>query len=334
MKAFKTTVTSAIALCLMMSSSMATAEITARMGTSLPDSHPQTLGAQYFSKLVNEKSDGEITIQVFSNGILGNDVNMTSMLQSGTLQFTVPSTATLASLNSDFSIISLPFQFSNEAQADEVLDGDVGKSLLDSLNNKGLSALAFWENGFRHITNSRRPINSLDDLKGLKIRTMQNDLYIGLFNGLNANAVPMPVTELFTALETHTVDGQENPYTVINTARFFEVQKYLSRTAHAYDALVLLASKPFMDSLNETQRQIIHEAAQEATTYQRAESRRLNNELLAELEKKMEINEVSEDERDRMGSSLQPLIERYQNELDSGLVEDFKQALATAKNRN
>lgn len=334
MKAFKTTVTSAIALCLMMSSSMATAEITARMGTSLPDSHPQTLGAQYFSNLVNEKSDGEITIQVFSNGILGNDVNMTSMLQSGTLQFTVPSTATLASLNPDFSIISLPFQFSNEAQADEVLDGDVGKSLLDSLNNKGLSALAFWENGFRHITNSRRPINSLDDLKGLKIRTMQNDLYIGLFNGLNANAVPMPVTELFTALETHTVDGQENPYTVINTARFFEVQKYLSRTAHAYDALVLLASKPFMDSLNETQRQIIHEAAQEATTYQRAESRRLNNELLAELEKKMEINEVSEDERDRMGSSLQPLIERYQNELDSGLVEDFKQALATAKNRN
>lgn len=313
---------------------MATAEITARMGTSLPDSHPQTLGAQYFSNLVNEKSDGEITIQVFSNGILGNDVNMTSMLQSGTLQFTVPSTATLASLNPDFSIISLPFQFSNEAQADEVLDGDVGKSLLDSLNNKGLSALAFWENGFRHITNSRRPINSLDDLKGLKIRTMQNDLYIGLFNGLNANAVPMPVTELFTALETHTVDGQENPYTVINTARFFEVQKYLSRTAHAYDALVLLASKPFMDSLNETQRQIIHEAAQEATTYQRAESRRLNNELLAELEKKMEINEVSEDERDRMGSSLQPLIERYQNELDSGLVEDFKQALATAKNRN
>lgn len=154
------------------------ADISARLGTSLPDSHPQTLGAQRFSTLVEEKTNGAIEVQVFSNGILGNDVNMTSMVQAGTLDFTIPSTATLSSLNPDFSIISLPFQFDDEEHADAVLDSSVGEALLASLEEKGITGLGFWENGFRHITNSKRPIETLEDLDGLKIRTMQNALYI------------------------------------------------------------------------------------------------------------------------------------------------------------
>ncbi|WP_051510974.1 TRAP transporter substrate-binding protein [Cobetia crustatorum] len=307
------------------------AEITARMGTSLPDAHPQTLGAKKFAQLIEEKSDGEITVKVFSNGILGNDVNMTSMLQSGTLDFTVPSTATLSSLNPDFNIVSLPFQFDDSAHADAVLDGEAGRALLASLDDKQLVALEYWENGFRHMTNSRRPIGTLEDIEGLKIRTMQNALYIDLFNGLGANAVPMSVNELFTAMETRTVDGQENPYTVIDAKRFFEVQKYLSRTAHAYDALVLVASAGFMQSLDEAQRQLVREAAREATLYQREQSRALNEELLSTLEKKMAVNVVADSERQRMREALAPVIEQHTQALDPDVVTLFQAALADAR---
>ena len=309
----------------------AVAGVTARMGTSLPEEHPQTLGARKFAELVEEKTNGEIEVKVFSGGVLGNDVNMTSMLQAGTLSFTVPSTATLASLNKNFSIISLPFQFDDEAHADAVLDGEVGRSLLDSLDEKGLEGLEFWENGFRHLTNSRRPVETLEDFNGLKIRVMQNDLYIDLFNSLGSNAIPMPVNELFTALETRTVDGQENPYTVISSKRFFEVQPYLSQTAHAYDALVLLASKKFMAQLDAEQQEAVRQAAREATLYQRQISRDLNGKLLSELSDQMTVNAVSEAERMRMRAALGDLIARYQASLDADLVARFGAALEASR---
>lgn len=309
------------------------ADISARLGTSLPDSHPQTLGAQRFATLVEEKTNGAIDVQVFSNGILGNDVNMTSMVQAGTLDFTIPSTATLSSLNPDFSIISLPFQFDDEAHADAVLDSSVGEALLASLEDKGLTGLGFWENGFRHITNSKRPIETLEDLEGLKIRTMQNALYIDLFNGLNANAVPMPVNELFTALETPTVDGQENPYTVIDTKRFYEVQDYLSQTAHAYDALVLISSSRFLDRLDEQNRAAVQSAAREATLYQRRISRELNQTLIAELNEKMLINEVPMPERQRMQAQLSDMMAQHVSELNAAFVADFENAIDRHRQR-
>ena len=307
------------------------AAVTARMGTSLPDTHPQTLGANKFAELVEEKTGGEVKVQVFSNGILGNDVNMTSMLQAGTLAVTAPSTATLASLNPNFSIVSLPFQFDDSEHADAVLDGPAGRDLLASLDDKGLVGFEFWENGFRHITNSRRPVQTAEDVEGLKIRTMQNELYIDMFNGLGANAVPMPVNELFTALETRTVDGQENPYSVIDTKRFFEVQQYLSQTAHAYDAQVLIGSKSFLDSLSDEQRQAVREAAREATLYQRQASRELNASLLAELSDKMAINEVPLEQRRAMGERLAPVIEAHRKALGEDFVAAFEKALADAR---
>ncbi len=327
MKQLKWFGTAALSVTLLAGSLTAMAGVTARMGTSLPDAHPQTLGARKFAELVDVKTNGEVQVQVFSGGMLGNDVNMTSMLQAGTLDFSVPSTATLASLNNNFSIVSLPFQFDDEAHADAVLDSEVGQRLLHSLDDKGLEGMAFWENGFRHLTNSRRPVESLEDLQGLKVRVMQNNLYIDLFNELNANAVPMPVNELFTALETHTVDGQENPYTVIESKRFFEVQPYLSQTAHAYDALVLLGSGKFMAELTDEQRQAVREAAGEATLYQRQVSRELNGKLLEELGGQMAVNSVPVTERQRMRDSLAVLVERYQASLDPALVTEFQQVL-------
>jgi TRAP-type C4-dicarboxylate transport system substrate-binding protein len=162
---------------------------------------------------------------------------------------------------------------------------------------------------------------------------MQNNLYIDLFNDLQANAIPMPVNELFTALETHTVDGQENPYTVISSKRFFEVQKYLSQTAHAYDALVLLASAGFMAQLSDDQRLAVRDAAREATLYQRQVSRELNGKLLVELGDQMQVNQVPAAERMRMREALLPLVQRYQASLDDDLVASFQQELDSKRAR-
>lgn len=331
MNAFRTLPATVLALGLALASADALAAITARIATSLPDSHPQTLGARKFAELLTEQSNGEIKVQVFGNGVLGNDVNLASMLQAGTLEFNVPSTATLASLNPDFSVISLPFQFDDAAQVDTVLDGPAGRTLLDSLADKGIIGLDYWDNGFRHITNSRRPVETADDIDGLKIRTMQNELYIDMFNGLGANAIPMPVNELFTALETRTVDGQENPFTVIDSKRFYEVQRYLSQTGHAYDAQVLIASKRFIDSLSEAQQQLVRDVSREAALYQRQISRELNNTLLAQLQDQMSINEVPQDERQVMRERLKPVIEEHRAEISEATLNAFDAALAESR---
>jgi tripartite ATP-independent transporter DctP family solute receptor len=212
----------------------------------------------------------------------------------------------------EFGLIGLPFSFATEKEADAVLDGPFGRKLLAKLQDKGLVGLAFWENGFRNVTNNKRPIVRAEDVAGLKIRTMQNTLYIDLFGGLGANPVPMAVSELFTALESRAVDAQENPYTVVHAQKFYDVQKYLSTTGHAYDALVLIVSRKFWDRLSAADQKALQEAAVESTAFERAASRELNAKLRAELVKLgMQINDVSREEKARMREKLQPVIAKH-----------------------
>lgn len=307
-------------------------ELKAKLGTSLPDSHPQTIGARKFAELAERKTDGRVRITVYPAAVLGSDQQMQSALRGGTQEFTVPSTATLANLDKAFGIVGLPFAFRDERQADAVLDGPFGQGLLARLRDKDLVGLAFWENGFRNVTNSRRPITRADDLNGLKVRTMQSALYIDLFNGLGANAVPMPVNELFTALETRAVDAQENPYTVVHAQKFYDVQKYLSTTGHAYDALVLIASRKFWDGLSPADQSALRQAAAEATAFQRQTSRELNQRLRGELIKLgMQINDVPEAERQRMRERLQPVIARHQAAAGEDIANAFQAALGAAR---
>jgi tripartite ATP-independent transporter DctP family solute receptor len=322
---------SLLALALAAAGPLAAQEIKARLGTSLPEAHPQTLGARKFAELAEKKSQGRIRITVYAAGGLGSDQQMQSALRGGTQEFTVPSTATLAGIVKEFGVLGLPFTFSSEAQADAVLDGPFGKSLLAKLPDKGLVGLAFWENGFRNLTNSKRPVAKVEDLAGLKVRTMQNPVYIDLFNGLGANAVPMAVTELFPALESKAVDAQENPFTVIHAQKFYDVQKYLSTTGHAYDALVLIASKKFWDRLTPADQQVLESAAAEATAYERQTSRELNGKLRAELVKLgMQVNDVPEAERQRMREKLQPVIAKHSAAVGEEVTREFLAALAKA----
>lgn len=304
-------------------------EIKARFGTSLPDAHPQTLGARKFAELVGTKSKGRIKITVYSSAQLGSDQQMQAALRGGTQEFTAPSTATLANLIKEFGVFGLPFSFASEKQADAVFDGPFGQSILAKLPTRGLIGLAYWENGFRNFTNSQRPITKAEDMAGLKVRTMQNNMYIDLFNGLGANAVPMPVNELFGALETKAVDAQENPFTVVHAQKFYEVQKYLSTTYHAYDAQVLIASKKFWDKLSVADQTLMQEAAREATLYQRQMSRDLNAKARAALVKEgMQINDVSDTERQRMREKLQSVVAKYQNVVGEETAKEFFATIA------
>ena len=308
-------------------------EIKARFGTSLPDSHPQTLGARKFAEIVEQKSGGRIKVTVYSGAQLGSDQQMQAALRGGTQEFTAPSTATLANLLKEFGVFGLPFAFASEKQADAVFDGPYGQSMLAKLAERDLIGLAFWENGFRNFTNSRRPIVKAEDMAGLKVRTMQNNLYIDMFNGLGANAVPMPVNELYTALETKAVDAQENPFTVVQAQKFYDVQKYLSTTGHAYDAQVLIASKKFWDKLSAADRTLLQDAAREATLYQRQVSRELNAKARADLVKEgMLVNDVSDAERKRMREKLLPVIAKHQAVVGEETAKEFFAAIAKVPN--
>lgn len=336
MKALKTlTLRSALAVAMAAlcfgTTAAAAQEIKARFGTSLPDSHPQTLGARKFAELVEQKSKGRIKISVYSGAQLGSDQQMQAALRGGTQEFTAPSTATLANLVKEFGVFGLPFSFANEKQAYAVFDGPFGQSILAKLAEKDIIGLAYWENGFRHFTNSKRAIVKAEDLGGLKVRTMQNNLYIDLFSGLGANAIPMPVNELFNALETKAVDAQENPYTVVQAQKFYDVQKYLSTTGHAYDAQVLIASKKFWDKLSAADKTLMQNAAREATDFQRQTSREMNAKARAELIKAgMQINDVSDAERQRMREKLQPVIAKHQTAVGEETAKAFFDAIAKA----
>jgi len=207
--------------------------------------HPQGVGAKKFAELIEQKSGGKIKVRVYAGGTLGGEQQVASAMQGGTIEVSMMAPAQLVGNFKDFLVLDFPFAFANEREADAVLDGPLGRKLLEPMPERGLVGLAYMEQGYRSITNSKRPITKLEDIQGLKIRTILNPLYIDMLNALGANAVPMPFPELYTALETGTVDGQENPYSTVEASKFNEVQKYFSNTRHIYNSQLLLVSKKF-----------------------------------------------------------------------------------------
>jgi TRAP-type transport system periplasmic protein len=287
---------------------------------------PYGKGVSRFAELVAAKSQGTLKVQGYSDGRLGAELPSITAAQGGVLEVALVSTAALVGMVKEFAIFDLPFLFSDEREAYAVLDGAVGRQLLDKLGDKGLVGLCYWEVGFRQTTNSKRPITKVEDFAGLKIRTIQNPVFVDVFNTLGANAMPMAFTEVFGALDSKAIDGQETPYNVIHTSRFYEVQKYLSATKHIYGPGVVLVSKKFWDPLAAPEQKALQDSCDEARGYQRTVSREANARLTAELAKQgMVLNEVSAEERARMRQRVQPVIDKYTKQVGEELV---KQAMA------
>jgi tripartite ATP-independent transporter DctP family solute receptor len=286
--------------------------------------HPQGLGAKKFGELVEKNSGGKIKTRIFPGGSLGGEVQVVSALQGGSVEAAVVAPAVLVGQIKEFIILDFPFVFENETEASLILDGPIGKRLLDRLPEKGLIGLAYMEVGFRHFTNGKRPLKKLEDFTGLKLRAVQNPLYIDFTNALGANAVALPYTELYTALETQVIDGHENPYTTVESAKFDEVQKHLSVTNHIYNPQLVLISQKFWDQLSQDEQKILQDAANEAREYQRKVARELNDAARETLEKRgMLVNELPAEEIARLREKAKPVVEKYANQVGESLMTEF-----------
>ncbi|MEW5888249.1 MAG: TRAP transporter substrate-binding protein [Pseudomonadota bacterium] len=296
----------------------------AKFSVTLNEKSHQGQGAARFAELVKQKSGGKIDIKVYYNASLGNDVQVTSALQGGTIEFVVPQTTTLAGMVKEFAVLDFPFLFADEKEAEAILDGPIGKRLLDRLPEKGLVGLAYWENGFFNATTSKRPIVRVEDFAGLKFRAIQAPISIATIEALGANPVPVPVPELYTALETRTIDGQGTPTAVIAALKLDEVQKYLSLTRHAYGAFIPLVSKKFWDKLSADEKKILVDAALETRAFQRQVAREAARRSQAELAAKgIQVNEVAPAEIARMREKVRPVYERFAKEVGPELVQEI-----------
>ncbi|WGE42027.1 TRAP transporter substrate-binding protein [Actinobacillus equuli] len=245
------------------------AETTFRFGYEAPRSDSQHIAAKKFNELLQQKSNKGLKLSLFPDSTLGNAQTAISGVRGGTIDLAMSSSSNFTGLASELNVIDIPFIFKDRSHAYQVLDGEIGQTLLAKLEAHGLKGLAFWEVGFRGFTNSKHPVAKPEDIKGLKVRTNQNPMYIKAFSILGANPVPMPLSELYTALETKAVDAQEHPIGIVWSAKLYEVQKYFSPTNHGYTPLIVVMNKAKFDALPAEQQKAISEAAIEAGKYQR-----------------------------------------------------------------
>ena len=246
------------------------ATIVLRASHSCANTHPYQLGLERFAELVKEKTNGAVEIDIFHSAQLGDERANIEDLQMGTLDIAVSSTGPLGNFVEDFLILDLPFLFTSYDHAHAVLDGEIGQNLLAKLDNVGIVGGAFWENGFREMTNSKHPINSVADCAGLKLRCMENQVHMDAFTALGMDPTPMAWSEVFTSLQQKVIDGQENPIAVIYSNAVYEAQDYLAITNHVYSPSVILFSKAVFDKLDPAYQTALMEAAAEAADYERS----------------------------------------------------------------
>jgi len=244
----------------------------------------RNLAALKFKKIVETKTHGEIEVQVFPSGQLGGDRDAIEGVKIGTIQMTVAGAGIFANYEPKMGITALPFLFGNFEEAWAFNDSQINKEICDLLEKQNIKVLAFWENGFRCLTNSSRQILKASDVRGLKIRTPENPVILATMKALGASPDPLPWPEVYMALQQKTYDGQENPIPLIYSAKLYEVQKYLSITNHVYEPMPLVISKSFYDSLTTEQQKIVSEAAIEAQTYNRESIKQQTDQMISELE--------------------------------------------------
>ncbi len=255
-----------------------------KLASMTPASHTYNLGAVKFAELVKERSKGRIEIKVFPDGQLGKgERELLEGMQQGNIDIYVGSTGPLGNFSPSMLINDIPFLFRDFNHVDKVLDGPIGAQLLADLDKSGLKGLAFWENGFRNLTNSKLAIKTPADAKGMKIRTMENKMHMLAFKTAGLNPTPMAWSEVFGALQQKVIDGQENPVVVIYTSKIYEVQKFLSLTQHVYSPAVLIVSSKKWQGMPKEDQEMLLKTAKEVAQYQRKLGRDAEEKQLGEL---------------------------------------------------
>lgn len=310
-----------LAMCAMQAYAQDIQERKIKFSYAVAKDNPIGLAVDKYAQIVSAKSGGKIKVTGYPNATLGNEIQSMSSAQGGILEMTVVSTAGAAGNVKELAIFDLPFLFRSEKEADAVVDGDVGQGLLKKFSDKNLIGLCYMDYGFRQVTNNKHPIKRLEDFRDLKLRTLQNRVYIDVFKALGATPLPLPYPETYTALETKAIDGQESSYLVTKSSSYQDIQSYLTETRHFYLPAVVLVSKKFWDRLGKGERDVLESSCKEAQAFHREVSRKMEADVVKDLVKAgMKFNTIEPAEQARMVQATSSVIEKYKPELGADLV--------------
>jgi tripartite ATP-independent transporter DctP family solute receptor len=294
-----------------------------------PEGHPAVAGMKKFAEAVAAKSGGKMKVNIFLNGSLGSDQAVVSALKGGTIEMAVMNSGILASEVKELAIFDFPFLFANEKESDAIVDGPVGKKMHALLDAKGLIGLSYWELGYRQMTNSKRPLNKVEDIDGLKLRVIPNPINVDWVKALGANPTPMPFPEVYGGLEQKAIDGQENPISVIAANKFWEVQKNIALTNHQYNPQSVIFSKKVWDTLTPAEKKILDDSADEAAKDQREQSRAAVAANLELLKKNgMTVTVFPPAEVAKLREKMKPVIAKYSAAVGEATVNEMMAELA------
>lgn len=301
------------------------AEIVLKLGYGAPTTNPRHLMAEKYAKWVNEQTNGKVQIDLYPAEMLGTDRQMAEAITMGTLDMSINAHGVIATYEPKLAAIELPFLFDSPEKVGKLLDGPIGEELAKDLPKKGMRILAYWENGLRHITNSKRPIEKPEDLKGLKIRTPENKMTLAIFKSLGASPAPLAFPELYLALSQGVFDGQENPVTNIHAAKFYEVQKYISITNHKYESCPLVISEKVWGKLPQDVQKVLKEGAVKFAQEHRKLIQENETKLLADLEAKG--MKVSRPDLKPFQEATKGVYTEWESVLGKDLIEKIREAV-------
>lgn len=305
---------------------------TIRFASGTDERHPVAKGIAKMNACLAEKSGGKMKVQGFYGGSLGADLQVTQSLRTGTLEMALSSSSPLIGIVPELGVFDLPFLFADEKEVDALLDGEFGALLSSKLPAVGLVNLAFWENGFRSFANSKHPVARMEDMSGLKVRVMQNNIYVDTFRTLGTNAVPMAGGEVFSALETKAIDGHDNAVVTMDASKLYEVQKYLELTRHTYTPFLIMYSKQLFDALSGPEQAALQDCAKAGGAVERAESRAMTVTSLAKLKQEgMTVTELKPEEIAKMREAVKPVYERQAKTIGPEIVARVQQELAKVR---
>lgn len=307
---------------------------TIKVGYGTNPGHPIDLGSAEFERIVEEKAAElgyEVDVQLFPSAQLGSETEMVKQLQMGTLDMCPTTTGPLGLFKSDFLVFDLPYLFLNYDQADAVLDGEIGTEMLSALEDQNIIGLAWWENGFRELTNNKRPITKPEDLNGIKLRTMENDVHIDFFSAMGASPTPLGFGEIYTSLQSGVVDGQENPLSIIAVNKFYEVQPYTTISDHVYSPVPVLYSKSSFEKLPEDLQELVRETAYEVRIYEREAGRETEQEYIDEIAEKSEIYTLSEEEKMAFKEIALETYSKFEDTIGKELIDRVMEAVDAAE---
>ncbi|GAB2469490.1 TRAP transporter substrate-binding protein [Comamonas humi] len=302
----------------------------ARLGHSFTDSHPRAVAMKQFAADVAQATGGKVAIDVYGSATLGSEDKMLIAVQSGTQDLYMGALSPIAARRKELQIFDFPFLFASDAEAAHVLDGPVGRRMLDGLADMKMQGLVWAGGAFRNMSNSKRPLASMADMKGLKVRVMQSPMALASFNAMGMNAVPMAFSEVYPALEIKALDGYEHPVVDMYANKMYEVQKYLTITNHVYTPVALVASQKWWASLTPAQQQAVQKAAEQARGLQRREELRQAGEVVAQLKSHgMVVGEMPPAELEKIRAAVQPVVDKNQATVGPDFAKAFYGELAS-----